>query len=229
MTRTPLFAFIARALRLAGHSLHTDQTVGEFVEHASGQRSMTRRQFAATSTAAASIAALEACMPRISRPDDRNRPVISRARLRHQCQAHGRIFGARMANGTSLERQRAHGSAVAADLGNESCAGRPVRNHHQFRRRGSRSGDWQGHSRRTGAASHCRSGAHFSGRLGCARGNEGGALPLAELSVDAWQLRRISAGTVDGNLRSRGGECGSAAFRGRALLAECAGFYGRRV
>jgi len=98
MTRTPLFAFIARALRSAGHSRHTDESVSEFVERVSEQRPISRRQFAATTAAAASIAALDACMPRASRRHGANRPVI--------------IVGASIAGLTAAYRLRQAGVPV---------------------------------------------------------------------------------------------------------------------
>lgn len=79
MARTPLFRLISRSLHLAQHSLHSAESPSEIVEQAAGiraQRSMTRRQFATTTAAAAAVVALDACLPAFRHGARSGRPVV---------------------------------------------------------------------------------------------------------------------------------------------------------
>jgi len=59
--------------------------------------------------------------------------------------------------------------------------------------------------------------------------DQGSAIPLAVVSLHARQLRLLSPGPVDVDPRRGAGGRGQPPFRGRALLAGCAGFHGRRM
>jgi monoamine oxidase len=66
MPRTPLFAAVVRALRLADHAVATTQPTADVVERwqAASAAAVTRRQFVSVLGATGAVAALDACAPR---------------------------------------------------------------------------------------------------------------------------------------------------------------------
>src|SRR6185437_1131936 len=85
------------------------------------------------------------------------------------------------------------------------------------------------HRGRSGAHHGRRSRSNFFWLTRRARRHEGRSLSVAILSLDAWQLRRISAGSVDLDSRCRRRAGGAAVLCGRALLARIAGIHERRL
>jgi monoamine oxidase len=63
MSRTPLFRFLHRSLRLAQLSLHSRSPVDELIERAEERRTLNRRELLAGAASAAAVAAYSGCAP----------------------------------------------------------------------------------------------------------------------------------------------------------------------
>jgi monoamine oxidase len=118
MSRTPLFRFLRRSLRLAQHSLHSEIPVDELLERSRRPRPINRRELLMGVASAAAVAAYSGCAPaRVLTPRERDEKVV--------------VFGAGIAGLTAAYRLSQRGVPVKVYDASNRTGGRmlSLRNH----------------------------------------------------------------------------------------------------